>query len=657
MKPAQENMRDPAAPAGPPVRLRLLGAFSLSTEGHGEIAISSKKNRALLACLALAPGHKATRERLCGLLWGDRDEEQARSSLRQSIAVLRRELGPVEDLVLARNDDLLNLKPETVSVDVSELRRLVSSDNLDDLRQGAGLWRGELLADISLREAGFGDWLDGERRKLADLAATLFERLSIAESGKAAVAAARQLLSLDPLREASHRNLMSALAAAGEKALAFQQFDSCVQLLKSEFGLEPDAETQALRTAIAAGSAMVASPVAAKQPQPAQAAVSGELTVAIMPFVFHGGDDLRYLEDGIAEDIVTELSRHRTLRVIASASAATQRGELDPQQAGRRLGASHIVTGSFRPAGVKFRISAQLVEVVSGASLWSERYDVSRDDVQVSLDRLVTSIATVIERRIGSVAAEQVSRRPIASWTAYDHYLKGRDLSLRYRDTEAVPFLDKAVELDPSFAPAFAWRAIAYVGVDFSGSGRETLQRAEESARRALELDDTDARAHNAMGYVRLWQRRHDLAASCYERALALNPSDVLSSYDKANLLTYTGKPADALALLDRVRVLDPFPPTFVSEMRARALFHLGRLEEALLEMENIPPHHLWLHWWRASCLANLGRLPEARAEIAHVLDVKPDATVAYVQTFQVFSPPSLAASLIDGLRAAGLPD
>ena len=199
-----------------PIRLGLLGTVSLTLGDGREIEISSKKNRALLAFLALAPGHQATRERLCGLLWSDRGEEQARGSLRQSLAVLRKELGEADTLMLNTHDDVVALRPAALSIDAVEIAQLSATNDVESLRRGAALWRGELLADTTIKDQGFEDWVSAERRRLVTVAIALFEKLCAVEEGQAAIDAARRLVEFDPLREASQRALIRALAAAGE---------------------------------------------------------------------------------------------------------------------------------------------------------------------------------------------------------------------------------------------------------------------------------------------------------------------------------------------------------------------------------------------------------------------------------------------------------
>ena len=146
--------------------LALLGRFSATGPEGIPRTISAKKNRALLAVLALSPGMEATRERLTGLLWGDRPEEQARSSLRQSLAALRKELGDAHEAILQVKDDTVSLCANTVGVDVSAFLKSGQADEIEPLREAARLYRGELLADFGNREEGFEGWLSIERAQL-----------------------------------------------------------------------------------------------------------------------------------------------------------------------------------------------------------------------------------------------------------------------------------------------------------------------------------------------------------------------------------------------------------------------------------------------------------------------------------------------------------
>jgi DNA-binding SARP family transcriptional activator len=293
------ELNSPAG-AGATLRLRVLGHFEIVAPDGGSIEIPTKKNRGLLAILALSPSGRATREHLCGLLWGDRTEDQARSSLRQSLAVLRKELGEDETKVLQTRDDIVGLRLESLHVDAAEFLRLAECSDRESLRQAASLYRGELLQDTSIREAAFEDWLIASRRHVADRAIAAFEKLVRLETGQTAVEAAKRLCDLDPLREASHRSLIAAFIGAGERGLAIKQYELCRSILETELGVPPSDELKMLRQSL---SAVAVEEGAKPKPDSLPA-------IAVLPFANMSDDrGSRYFSDGISEDIITELSR------------------------------------------------------------------------------------------------------------------------------------------------------------------------------------------------------------------------------------------------------------------------------------------------------------------------------------------------------------
>ncbi len=164
-------------------------------------------------------------------------------------------------------------------------------------------------------------------------------------------------------------------------------------------------------------------------------------------------------------------------------------------------------------------------------------------------------------------------------------------------------------------------------------------------------------RGHHALGLTKLWQRRHREAGEHYDAGLARNPADVLLSYDKANWLTYTGKPAEGLALLDKLRERDPYHPVFVHELRGFALFQLGRYEDAIVAFNKMNTDHFWQHGWLACAYAKTGRFEDARREMAHVLRLKPEFSITWVEPTFGFETKELYADAIAGLRLAGAPE
>ncbi|HEY3148745.1 MAG TPA: BTAD domain-containing putative transcriptional regulator, partial [Dongiaceae bacterium] len=220
--------------------MRMLGGFELRGSGGRDLTPSGKKLRALVAVLALARGTGWSRERLMTLLWGDRDEEQARGSLRQALAELRRTLG--EHAILADRETVV-LDPGTLHVDAVEFAALSAAGSWEE---AAALYGGDLLDGVSLPDAGFADWLVVERTRLHDMAVRALAHLLETQSGEAALTTAQRLLELDPTREDTHRALMRLYVLHGDRAQALRQYQLCRDLLWRGLSVKPEPETERL---------------------------------------------------------------------------------------------------------------------------------------------------------------------------------------------------------------------------------------------------------------------------------------------------------------------------------------------------------------------------------------------------------------------------
>ncbi|ALP54287.1 hypothetical protein Tel_14670 [Candidatus Tenderia electrophaga] len=242
-----------AHPTSPAARLTLLGGFQLRDAAGTERIVAAKKAKALLAYLALQPGQAQTREKLAALLWGEGSDEQARQSLRQALAGLRKAL-PAN--VIGAVDDQLWIDAARLSCDVNEFRRLGEAGSSENLVRALDLYQGELLEGLNPRAEVFEEWLLSERAQLQHQALVLMERLLTRhledEHPGQALDLALRLLSLDPLREATHRVIMQLHARRGHFTAALKQYDQCRRLLQRELGVAPEAETEQLQQQILA---------------------------------------------------------------------------------------------------------------------------------------------------------------------------------------------------------------------------------------------------------------------------------------------------------------------------------------------------------------------------------------------------------------------
>lgn len=380
-------------------------------------------------------------------------------------------------------------------------------------------------------------------------------------------------------------------------------------------------------------------------------------SIAVLPFTNLGGDlEQQYFSDGVTEDIITELSRYRSLLVIARNSSFQFRGPtVDLGAVRQRLGVNYIVEGSVRRSADRLRVTAQLIDAAAENHIWAERYDRSMHDVFAIQDEIARTIATTLEGRVAASGAVHIKRKQTEDLMAYDYFLKARECDANYDFPATGNFYARAVELDPDYAQAHAGLAIALAVEYWLEQKPELLIRAEQAARRAVALDDHDSWSHDALGYVYLHQRRFDVAGIHLERSIALNPNDVQAAGDHANWLTRTGRPAEALERLDAIDRRDPFRVSWIWDIRHTALFQLKRYDEAIAALQSMPRLTHWHHAFLAATFAHLGRQAEAREALAVFMAARPECSIAAVAAAEPYAVPALLEHLVDGLRKAGL--
>jgi len=323
----------------------------------------------------------------------------------------------------------------------------------------------------------------------------------------------------------------------------------------------------------------------------------------------------------------------------------------------RKLGVRYIIEGSIRKLGQGIRVTAKLIDAESAGHLWAERYDRPIADIFAVQTEIDAAIAATLEGRIAAHGAEFVRTKPTADWNAYENFLKGRELIYYSKSFEAEPYFARAVALDPNYVHAHAWRSLALTQnytIDVLRNP-SIIEEAVRSAQRALELDDTDAWAHQAMGYARLRQRQLQLAGLHYDRAFNLNPNDVNIAGDRANWLHFAGRMEEALQCLDLALQRDPFPPTWVWEVRGGVLYQLKRYDEAIAAYLKAGENPFWMPALLAAAYAQTGQLENARRALAKLREIRPDVTLDTFSELGIYEDRSRAAHFLDGLRKAGL--
>ena len=307
-------------------------------------------------------------------------------------------------------------------------------------------------------------------------------------------------------------------------------------------------------------------------------------SIAVLPFVNMSSDrENEYFVDGLTEEILNRIAQINELKVPGRTSCfAFKDKNADLRQVGLSLGVAHILEGSVRKSGDRLRITAELVRTLDGYHLWSQSFDRKLDDVFAIQEEIARSIAEALSVQL-KVASVGQAERPTQDMRAYDNYLQARTLITQRSPTNvrsAIPLLEAAVQRDPAFAKAWAALAQAYAFASYylPIDTTESLQNAENAARKALALDASLAAAHSALADV-LRDRYHWSEAEAeYRRALELSPGEAETHHQYAQMLLSVGHTDSALEHAERACELDPL--AWVPSA-TRALVHLCRGEFA----------------------------------------------------------------------------
>jgi TolB-like protein len=631
--------------------LKLLGGLGLRSADGRELALSTRKDRLLLAYLALNAGQPLARDRLAGLLWGDRGETQARDSLRQSLAALRQAFRQVELDPVTSDRDSVSFDPNGIEIDVVAFERLAGDSRTHT--QAAVLYRGALLDGIDGVTQEFEAWRRPERERLASIAVHLVEQIaqSPAPSG-AGACLARQLLARDPLCEPVYRALMRLHVASGERAAALQLYAACRDILKRELNVAPDLQTETLYRDILTdrpAQSSVREPVKPGAERP---------SIAVLPFSNLSGDaELDHLCEGLAEDIITGLGRFHLLFVIDRySSSMIAKQETDIAEIGKRLGVAHLVQGSLQRQGDRVRVTVRLLDAMARAQVWGEAYDHPLSDLVNIPDKITSALVPTLHARVESALIEQGRRKP--KMAAYDCVLRGIKYLRGYApgDNErAIELFQQAVDLDPDYALARAYRAFAeVVRHGYSDAPDEILDRALALATTAVELDEGDGRCHFLLGVIQRYRGDVRSAERHYQRALALNPNDANVIVASGGLLAYRGYFEEAIDRVREAMRLNPYHPEWYWVNLGSVLYQAGKYADAAEAFGRVTGPGYWVHCRVAGCYAELDRMSEAKEAAANALRLRPDFSVAKLRLREC--QPAIAERIRYGLRKAGLP-
>jgi adenylate cyclase len=390
-------------------------------------------------------------------------------------------------------------------------------------------------------------------------------------------------------------------------------------------------------------------------------------SIAVLSFANMSGDpEQEYFSDGITEDIITDLSKLSGLLVIARNSSATYKGRaVDVRQVGREFKVSHVLEGSVRRAGERVRITSQLLDAATGHHLWAERYDRDIADIFAVQDEITREIVAALDVKLLRGEQATVWRQSLRRPEALDAYYRGLDYLnriTREANDEAVRCFEQVTRLEPDSPLGYlgtAWTHLSASRYGWSDSAPESLQRAAQLARKALELDEFCADAHALLGYHHLLAHAHDQAIAAAERAVALSPNHADNAANLACIYAVASRPAEAVALMQRAIRLSPIYPAWYLNILGFGHYQSGQYDEAekvlKLALQREPAY--------ADCRLILaavhharGRMDEARREAQEVVRLSPDFKLRDVEArLAIVRDRALLARFLDVLRELGL--
>jgi adenylate cyclase len=395
------------------------------------------------------------------------------------------------------------------------------------------------------------------------------------------------------------------------------------------------------------------------------AAAPEKPSIAVLPFQNMSGDaEQDYFADGISEDIITALSKLSQLFVIARNSSFTFKGRnVHVREIGKTLGVRYVLEGSVRKAGNRVRITAQLIDATNDGHLWAERFDRDLTDIFAVQDDVTGQIVAALSLNLMQGDRRRMAAEHTDNMEAFDCFLRGRELWWRHTkepNSQARGLLLRATELDPSFAPAFAWLAAAHVNDYVSGwtaSPSQSLELALEAATRAATLDPRYPYTHWALSFIYLWMRRYDESILAAETSIALNPNFADGYNSLGVVLHYVGRSEDALSCLERAVALDPMCPGMVLHFHGQAYFQLRRYEEAAAVLKRRIfrfPETDASRVLLAACYGHMDRVDEARDQWREALRVNPDYSLEHRRKVLPYKNPADFEAVVEGLRKRG---
>lgn len=659
------------------------------------LRLPTKKSLGLLIYLASPPGEPRSRDQLAGLLWGRSAQEQARTSLRQNLARLRKSLRGAKDAIVA-DAEHIKLDAACVESDTSRLEGLLSGSDLPRLAEAAELIRGEFASGLTINEEQFDEWVTSERRRISELSVTAFSRLLEHYEGQEdfnnAAAIAFKLLIFDPLQEKVHQSLMRALAHQERYESALLQYKQCRDLLRKELGIDPGDDTRALREEIARNreaqrNALNAPAVETEgllrvlgEKRPKEAVKELDLpeqlqgldlsvperpSIVILPFEnLTGYAENGHLAEGIRIDIQAALVKITGIFLIAAGSANAMRGR-NASIAGDALGVRYVLQGSLRRSGSILRISVELIDVQAASAIWTETYDRHFDDGFDVQDEIIEKIITVLDIKLLRGEQAAVWHKTLKDRDALESFYKGVQEFFKMKkdpNQRARKYFEAVDKKQPNVGIGATWVAMSHWFDAFKAWGDDpagSLDQAGIWANKAVQMEDADGQAHMVLSHVHLMQRQFDDALIVGRKAVQLRPNCTNANGFFANVLHYCGEQKDAIEHVTWAIRYSPVFPPFFADVLALALLFDGNTDAATAvagESLRLNTAGITARLVLIAGYAEKGEFTEAREVGERLLAVEPYFSLGQFQERQPYKDGNKLKDFVAKLNSTGLP-
>jgi adenylate cyclase len=387
-------------------------------------------------------------------------------------------------------------------------------------------------------------------------------------------------------------------------------------------------------------------------------------SIAVLPFQNMSSDpEQDFLTDGIAEDIITALSRYPSLFVIARNSCFTYKGRaVEVRQVGHELGVRYILEGSLRKAANRIRVTAQLVETETGNHVWAERYDRELADIFAVQDEISEAATIAIAPAIDYAERQRAMRKPpdsLDAWAAYQRGLWHYSKATPEDNALAQKFCQQAIDLDPTFAGSYVGLVLAQIQTIEFGARGLPESSLETLARRAVALDGADAEARLALAWPLARRGDYEGALAEVERALATAPNLAAAHGALGGTLIHSGRPKEGLAAIEICIRLDPLSQQSAGHANQLVMGSylcgdyeaaIAAAKRAIRELPEFPSTYRWL----AAALGQVGRVEEAKEALEQAIAIAPAAFEMYVRQRVPWHRPQDYERMLDGLRKAG---